>query len=67
MMWVWLVLSLLVNVLLGYMFYQSLKRLIFVSENIEDMSAMLEKYTKYVEDLHELEMYYGDEMIAKYG
>lgn len=65
MMWVWLVLSLLVNVLLGYMFYQSLKRLIFVSENIEDMSAMLEKYTKYVEDLHELEMYYGDEMIAQ--
>ena len=50
MMWVWLVLSLLVNVLLGYMFYQSLKRLIFVSENIEDMSAMLEKYTKYVEN-----------------
>jgi len=64
MAWILLSVSLLINVIFGYAFYQSLKRLIYVSENFEDISEMLEKYLQYVESLYELEMYYGDETIS---
>ena len=44
-----------------YANYFLLRRLLFFSENIDAPLQTIDSFTKHLEQLHELHMYYGDE------
>ena len=48
------------NVLLLWYIRQTLKRLLFASENFGWLSESLKNFSDHVQNLHELEMFYGD-------
>ena len=59
-----LVLSLSLNALLFWYIRQTLKRLLFASENFAWLMASLKSFSQHVRQLHELETFYGDEVLG---
>ena len=55
-----LTLSLALNVLLFWYIRQTLKRLLFASENFAWLMGSITNFSEHLQKLHELEMFYGD-------
>ena len=66
MIWTILALALSVglNVLLLWYIRQTLKRLLFASENFAWLMQSLKNFSDHVQSLHELETFYGDETLG---
>jgi hypothetical protein len=66
MIWTILALALSVglNVLLLWYIRQTLKRLLFASENFAWLMQSLNNFSDHVQSLHELETFYGDETLG---
>ena len=58
-----LVISSLLNIFFVWYVYQLLKKLLFVSENIGDLLETLENFAEHLEDVYNLETYYGDQTL----
>ena len=59
-----LVLSLALNLLLLWYIRQTLKKLLFASENFGWLMGSLENFSQHVQQLHQLETFYGDETLG---
>ena len=59
-----LVLSLALNGLLLWYIRQTLRKLLFASENFGWLMGSLENFSQHVEQLHQLETFYGDETLG---
>ncbi len=55
-----LVLSVGLNVLLLWYIRQTLRRLLFASENFAWLVNSLKSFSEHLQSIHELEMFYGD-------
>jgi hypothetical protein len=55
-----LILSLALNVLLFWYIRQTLRRLLFASENFAWLMDSIKNFSEHLQNLHELEMFYGD-------
>ena len=55
-----LILSLALNVLLFWYIRQTLKRLLFASENFAWLMGSIRNFSEHLQSLYELEMFYGD-------
>lgn len=62
MIWITLtlVLSVGLNALLLWYIRQTLKRLLFASENFAWLMSSIRDFSEHLQSLHELEMFYGD-------
>jgi len=58
-----LVVSAVINAGLLWYNRQLVARLLFISENLNDLVALIDAYKKHLSALYETEMYYGDETI----
>ena len=52
--------SIIVNILFIWYIVQLLKRLLNISDNMEDFFDSLEEYNKHIETVYNLERFYGD-------
>lgn len=52
------------NVLFVWYIRKMLQKLLFVSDNMSDLLRTLSAFSSHLEQLHEMEMYYGDETLA---
>jgi hypothetical protein len=59
-----LVASLAINALLLWYIRQTLKKLLFASENFGWIKDSLLSYSQHLEAVHELEMFYGDDTLG---
>ena len=61
---IWIILGLVLsaglNVLLLWYIRQTLKKLIFASENFAWLMSSITNFSEHLQKLHELEMFYGD-------
>ena len=55
-----LILSLALNGLLLWYIRQTLRRLLFASENFAWLMDSIKNFSEHLQNLHELEMFYGD-------
>ena len=60
-----LVLSIAINVFFVWYVIQLLKRLISVSENMEDFFEILEEYNQHIDVVYNLERFYGDDTLER--
>ena len=60
-----LIVSAVVNLFFIWYVYTLLKKLLFVSDNIEDFLETLSDYSEYIETIYNMETYYGDETIER--
>jgi hypothetical protein len=60
---VFLIISLLLNILLAWYIKRAVKDLLFVSDNIGDFLGTLSEYLEHIENVYELEVFYGDETL----
>ena len=62
MIWITLalVLSLALNALLFWYIRQTLKKLLFASENFAWLMSSITNFSEHLQNLHQLEMFYGD-------
>ena len=58
-----LVVSLILNVGLGYYVRSAIVRLISISEEMYDFKEMVDSFAIHLERVYELEMFYGDETL----
>ena len=42
-----------------------LKRLIFFNENIQGAAGSIDNFLQHIEDVHEMQMYYGDQTLQE--
>lgn len=49
--------------LLGWYCYKLTNKLLFLSENMEDLYTRLDEFDQHINFIYELEMYYGDETL----
>ena len=59
-----LVISVAINGLLLWYIRQTLKKLLFASENFGWLMDSLQNFSDHVQKLHELEMFYGDSTLG---
>ena len=59
-----LVVSLILNVGLGYYVRSAIVRLISISEEMYDFKEMVDSFAIHLERVYELEMFYGDETLG---
>ncbi len=52
------------NVLFVWYIRKMLQKLLFISDNMSDLLRTLSAFSSHLEQLHEMEMYYGDETLA---
>jgi len=52
------------NVLFVWYIRKMLQKLLFVSDNMSDLLRTLSAFSSHLNELHEMEMYYGDETLA---
>ena len=57
------VLSLSLNVLFFWYLRKTTGRLLFISENLNDLISIIGVYRKHLKALYEMEMFYGDEIL----
>ena len=55
-----LILSLILNILLGWYIAQLIKRFLGVSEGLDDFFDVLEEFSGHLEVINNMETYYGD-------
>tara|TARA_R110000824_G_C15140402_1_gene669954 strand:- start:712 stop:1023 length:312 start_codon:yes stop_codon:yes gene_type:complete len=55
-----LVLSITINILLLWYISYALRKLLFVSDNIGELLKQADDFAKHLEEVHELETFYGD-------
>jgi len=60
-----LIVSAVVNLFFIWYVYTLLKKLLFVSDNIEDFLEILRDYSEHIETIYNMETYYGDETIER--
>ena len=60
-----LVLSITINVFFVWYVIQLLKRLISVSESMEDFFETLEEYNQHIDVVYNLERFYGDDTLER--
>ena len=60
-----LIISVAINIFFIWYVYNLLKKLLFVSENIEDFLDVLQNYSEHIEPVYNMETYYGDETINR--
>ena len=58
-----LALSIAVNALLGWYMIKLLRRFLFLSDNLDDLLDQLDGYSMHVENVHSLEMFYGEPVL----
>ena len=58
-----LIISFAINLFFVWYVYNLLKKLLFVSDNIGDFLDDLQTYSEHVENVYNMETYYGDETI----
>ena len=58
-----LIISAAVNLFFIWYIYKLLKKLLFVSDNMEDFLEILGNYSDHIEKIYNMETYYGDETI----
>tara|TARA_R110002153_G_scaffold6483_10_gene29616 strand:+ start:1388 stop:1699 length:312 start_codon:yes stop_codon:yes gene_type:complete len=51
------------NILLIWYIKKVLQKLLYISENMSDLLGTLSNFSKHLQDLHEMEMYYGDQTL----
>jgi uncharacterized membrane-anchored protein YhcB (DUF1043 family) len=51
------------TILLGWYCYKLVNKLLFLSENMDDLYERLEEFDEHINFIYELEMYYGDETL----
>jgi tRNA A-37 threonylcarbamoyl transferase component Bud32 len=65
---IWIILALILSValngLLLWYIRQTLRRLLFASENFGWLLSSVQNFSDHVEKLHELEMFYGDSTLG---
>jgi thioredoxin-related protein len=49
--------------LLGWYCYKLTNKLLFISDNIEELYTRLQEFDEHIKFIYELEMYYGDETL----
>ena len=58
-----LITSSIINIFFIWYVYTLLKKLLFVSDNMEDFLEVLKEYSNHLEKIYNMETYYGDETI----
>ena len=58
-----LIISAVINLFFMWYIYNLLKKLLFVSDNMEDFLDTLQNYSEHIERVYNMETYYGDETI----
>ena len=60
---IFFILSLSLNVLLIWYLKKVLFKLLYVSDNIDDLLITTEEFSKHIERVYSMETYYGDEVL----
>lgn len=60
---IFFILSLSLNILLIWYLRKVLYKLLFVSDNINDLLSLIEEFSTHVDRIHSMETYYGDEVL----
>ena len=55
--------SVILNIVLIYVVVKSWKRLLFIGDNIDDLSYSVSSFREHLTKVYELEMFYGDETL----
>ena len=58
-----LIISVVINVLLGWYMFKLLRRFLFMSDNLDDLFERLDGYTLHIENVHSLETFYGEPVL----
>ena len=58
-----LTISMIVNFVLVWFSREQSKRLSYVTENISDLTQMVQTFQKHLKDVYSLEAFYGDETL----
>lgn len=58
-----LLLSIALNILLGWYMFKLLRRFLFFSDNFDDLFDQLDGYTDHVANVHNLETFYGEPVL----
>ena len=58
-----LFLSIAINALLGWYMFKLLRRFLFLSDNLDDLFDQLDGYSVHIENVHSLEMFYGEPVL----
>ena len=58
-----LILSVLLNVFLGWYGYLLLRKVVYVSENTSEILTAVDRYQNHLKSVYELEIFYGDETL----
>ena len=56
--------SILLNILFYWYIRKTTSRLLFISENLNDLVTLIEVYRNHLKSVYEMEMFYGDETLA---
>jgi hypothetical protein len=56
--------SVLINIIFFWYTRNILAKLLFVSENISDLMEMTNRFVNHVDEIHKMEMFYGDETLG---
>ena len=59
-----LLLSIILNIALGYYVRTAIDRLLSISEEMYDFKEMVDSFSTHVENVYELEMFYGDDTLG---
>jgi hypothetical protein len=59
-----LIISAFLNILFIWYIFQLLKRLLSLSDNMEDFFDRLDEYNEHIDVVHGLERFYGDETLG---
>ena len=59
-----LLLSIILNIALGYYVRTAIVRLLSISEEMYDFKEMVDSFSTHVENVYELEMFYGDDTLG---
>ena len=55
--------SVFINIIFFWYTRNILSKLLFVSENISDLMEMTNRFVDHVDEIHKMEMFYGDEVL----
>ena len=55
--------SVILNIVMIYLVIKSWKRLLFIGDNIDDLSYSVSSFREHLTKVYELEMFYGDETL----
>ncbi len=60
-----LVISLLLNIIMGWYIARLLKKFLFVSQNITDLYLIIKSFTVFVQSMYSMDNYHGEPMIQE--